>query len=158
MTVTGEKISDRLKLARTALALNQKEFASNSGVGFSTYQKYEMGMSVPGGDAIEGFIRLGINANWLLTGEGEKFLVNHQLQQALAIDVPLLVKLIEEMDRAATQASISIPAKDKGEMIAKSYADIIDAMSHHESRLDAAKVAGGYFERIAALYKVEKGK
>jgi transcriptional regulator with XRE-family HTH domain len=158
MSTPIEKISDRLKLVRTVLSLNQKEFASNSGVGFSTYQKYEMGMSIPGGEAIEGFIRLGINANWLLTGEGEKFLVNHQLQQALAIDVPLLVKLVEEMDRAATQAGVTIPANDKGEMIARSYADIIDAMSHHESRLDAAKVAGGYFERIAAQYKIEKGK
>lgn len=70
MKASGSEISARLKVARTSFTLNQKEFASKSGVGFSTYQKYEMGMSVPGGEAIEGFVRLGINANWLLTGEG----------------------------------------------------------------------------------------
>jgi phage repressor protein C with HTH and peptisase S24 domain len=70
MKASGSEISARLKVARTSLALNQKEFASQSGASFSAYQKYEMGMSVPGGEAIEGFVRLGINANWLLTGEG----------------------------------------------------------------------------------------
>lgn len=74
MKASGTEISARLKIARTALALNQREFASKSGVGFSTYQKYELGMSVPGGDAIEGFVRLGFNANWLLTGEGPMLL------------------------------------------------------------------------------------
>lgn len=69
------------------------------------------------------------------------------------IDVPLLTKLIEEMDRATVLTGSAIPATDKGEMIARSYADITAAMSHHESRLDAARVAGGFFERIAALYK-----
>ncbi len=71
----------------------------------------------------------------------------------LQIDVPLLTKLIEYMDRAVFITGSVIPAKDKAEMIARSYADITDAMSHHESRLEAAKVAGGFFERIAALYK-----
>ncbi len=76
MTHSGENLSDRLKLARAALSLNQKEFASKSGVGFSSYQKYEMGLSIPGGDAIRGFVQLGINANWLITGDGEMLLAD----------------------------------------------------------------------------------
>lgn len=71
-------IADRLKQARAFFSLNQKEFASKSGVGFSTYQKYEMGLSLPGADAISGFISLGISANWLLTGEGAMLLADSQ--------------------------------------------------------------------------------
>jgi phage repressor protein C with HTH and peptisase S24 domain len=76
-------ISDRLKQARAFFSLNQKEFASKSGVGFSTFQKYEMGLSLPGADAISGFMRLGMSANWLLTGEGAMLLSDVQPYPAL---------------------------------------------------------------------------
>lgn len=78
---SGE-IGERIKAVRTALSENQKDFASKLEVGFSTYQKYEMGMSIPGGEAIKGFVRLGINANWLLTGEGEMLLPDAQPRPA----------------------------------------------------------------------------
>lgn len=64
-------IADRLKRARAFFALNQKEFASICGVGFSTYQKYEMGLSLPGAEAMAGFAKVKINTNWLLTDEGD---------------------------------------------------------------------------------------
>lgn len=63
-------VSERLKLARSELGLKQEELAAQSGVSSRAYQGYEAGRSVPGGEAIEGFVRAGINANWLLTGEG----------------------------------------------------------------------------------------
>ena len=173
-----DTIAQRLRFAREAIGLGQAEGASKFGIPISTYRKYESGPSEPGADAVAGISRAGINANWLLTGEGPMLLSElitdalndfvdaeslkktadtmrrtQAVPQAQEIDVPLLVKLIEEMERAASQTSVAIPAKDKGEMIARSYADITVAMSHHESRLDAARVAGGFFERIAALYK-----
>lgn len=64
------EIADRLKEVRASFTLNQKEFASISGVGFSTYQKYEMGLSLPGAEAMAGFAKIKINTNWLLTGHG----------------------------------------------------------------------------------------
>lgn len=63
-------IGARLRVAREALGFKQAELATKSGCSPSTYQKYEQGSSVPGGDAIAGLVRLGINANWLLTGDG----------------------------------------------------------------------------------------
>ena len=63
----------RLKEARARLGLSQKDAAEQSGVSARGYQGYEDGRSIPGGDAIAGLVRLGINANWLLTGEGEMF-------------------------------------------------------------------------------------
>lgn len=67
-------ISDRLKAARAAIGLTQKEVAAQSGVSARGYQGYEDGRSVPGGEAIAGLVRLGINANWLLTGDGPMLL------------------------------------------------------------------------------------
>ena len=77
-------LSIRLKEARARLGLSQKEIAEQSGVSARGYQGYEDGRSVPGGDAIAGLIRLGINANWLLTGEGEMF-STPQMQERLQV-------------------------------------------------------------------------
>lgn len=69
-----KEISDRLKLARDIFELRQSEFASKCGIAYSTYQKYEMELSKPSSDALAGFVKAGINANWILTGEGEMLL------------------------------------------------------------------------------------
>lgn len=114
MKASGLEISARLKVARTALALNQKDFASKSGVGFSTYQKYEMGLSVPGGEAIEGFVRMGFNANWLLTGEGPMLLselLGEALQESVAREpaaAPYGFLLVPRYDVAASMGKGAI--------------------------------------------------
>lgn len=67
-------ISQRLRLARVGLGFGQAEAASKFGIPISTYRKYESGPSEPGADAVAGISRAGINANWLLTGEGQMLL------------------------------------------------------------------------------------
>lgn len=83
MKASGEKrfigtlaafLPQRLKDARAALGLTQKEMAGNLIVSDRAYQGYEDGRSIPGGGVISGYVRLGINANWLLTGEGPMLL------------------------------------------------------------------------------------
>lgn len=59
-----------MKAWRAASNLTQKEAGSKIGVPFSTLQKYEMGVSEPNSHALEGLAKLGVNTNWLLTGEG----------------------------------------------------------------------------------------
>ncbi|THF63740.1 helix-turn-helix transcriptional regulator [Pseudothauera nasutitermitis] len=73
-------LPERLKAVRAALGLTQKEFAAQSGVSPRGYQGYEDGRSVPGGEAIEGLVRAGVNANWLLTGEGP--MLRSELEEA----------------------------------------------------------------------------
>lgn len=64
-------LNSRLKAWREAKKLRQDAAASLLGVPIGTYQKYEMGIRAPGAGAIEAFVTAGgINANWLLTGEG----------------------------------------------------------------------------------------
>lgn len=67
-------IGGRLKEARSALCLTQKELVSASGVPLPSLRDYELGNRIPGGDAVAALVRAGINANWLLTGEGEMLL------------------------------------------------------------------------------------
>ncbi len=81
-------IGDRLKAARSLLKLTQEEMATKSCVSASMYQKYELGSSTPGGDAIAGFVAAGVNANWLLTGEGEMFASDAQAHRAEAVVAP----------------------------------------------------------------------
>ena len=63
-------IGDRVKAARTALGLTQDGLARAVGGSKRGIQENEARNRVPGGDVVAGMVELGINANWLLTGEG----------------------------------------------------------------------------------------
>lgn len=96
-------IASNLRLARGVLGLKQDEIATQSGIPKSTYQKYEMGLRAPGSDAIAGFVRLGINANWLLTGEGPMLLKDLAPKPAppLRINVEALAATLDAMRKTA---------------------------------------------------------
>lgn len=112
-------IHGRIKKAREALKLSQPEASSASGIPVGTLRKYEQGPSKPGADAIEGLVRLGINANWLLTGEGPMLLA--QLRPATpAINVPALSAIIRGLIEAGA------PAEKVGPTAWRYYQDAID--------------------------------
>lgn len=64
-------LEERLKAARTYLGFTQDEMANALGAKKRGYQENENGKTKPRADIIAGFVKLGINANWLLVGEGE---------------------------------------------------------------------------------------
>ena len=63
--------ADRLKKIRGSLVKSQKEMAALLGISYRTYENYEKGLNDPSWTACEALAKLGFNANWLLTGEGE---------------------------------------------------------------------------------------
>lgn len=65
-----EDLGGRLKRARETLGYAQKGIAEAVGSKLRSWQDYEAGKKVPGSQVIAGLARLGINANWVLTGEG----------------------------------------------------------------------------------------
>lgn len=69
-----EAIGRRLREARTALHMTQNEFCAAVGMPLPTLRDQELCKRIPGGESMLGFTRAGINANWLLTGEGDMFL------------------------------------------------------------------------------------
>lgn len=105
-------IGARLKAWRDLNRLKQPEAASQLGVAASTYQKYEMDLRAPGADAMECFVRAGINANWLLTGEGPMLLeeLQHQggaeLEAARAELAALQVRMDKTLAEMAPQLEV----------------------------------------------------
>lgn len=64
-------LTDRLKMARESMGKGQKEMAQACDASYRMWQAYEVGDNQPSVKVIEALVRLGFNANWLLTGEGE---------------------------------------------------------------------------------------
>ncbi len=72
----SDKIKQRLKLLQDTLAVTQEEMARLGGRKRVSYAEYvrEHDPKMPGADFIANLIlNTGVNANWLLTGEGEMF-------------------------------------------------------------------------------------
>ncbi|MFZ4540133.1 helix-turn-helix domain-containing protein [Propionivibrio sp.] len=129
MIVVGNQkkaVGDRLKKARTELFLTQKELFTLSGIPVPSLQDYEAGKRMPGGDAVSALIRFGINANWLLTGEGPMLLADLEKPEPL----PLLNKINEGALAAVIQGYLisypdAKPERAAG-LIASIYKGLID--------------------------------
>jgi phage repressor protein C with HTH and peptisase S24 domain len=63
-------VAERIKIIRENMGKSQKDMAADLGISLPALQGYEAGKSFPGGKVIESLVKLGFNANWLLTGEG----------------------------------------------------------------------------------------
>jgi len=63
-------LHERIKIARESLGLNQKEMAQQLNIAYRSWQGYEDGDNIPGGKVLGNFASLGIDLNWLMTGEG----------------------------------------------------------------------------------------
>lgn len=66
----GDALATRLRAAREAFGLTQRAVAQRINMPLASYKDYEAGKRVPGGEALGLLIRAGINANWLITGNG----------------------------------------------------------------------------------------
>lgn len=68
-------IGDRLRQACKAKGLNITEFAKKNKLPYRTAQGYLLGDREPGADSLRKICtHLGVNINWLLTGEGNWFI------------------------------------------------------------------------------------
>lgn len=91
-------VGGRLKEARSALGLTQKELCALIEKPLPSLRDYELGKSIPGGEAVAGLVRAGINANWLLTGEGPMLLADlvkaAEAPKPTPVDAQLLAEVI----------------------------------------------------------------
>lgn len=71
-----ERLAERLKQARSALGLTQKEWCATSGLQLPSLKKYEEYKSLPGSEALCAYAKAGIRVDWLLTGEGPMLLAD----------------------------------------------------------------------------------
>lgn len=71
------RIFERLRLICEEKAINIKEFAEITGMPYRTAQSYLSGDREPNADGMTIICtRLRVNINWLLTGNGEHFIVD----------------------------------------------------------------------------------
>lgn len=121
------------------MKLTQKEIAAQSGVSERSYQGYEDGRSVPGGDAIAGLVRLGISADWLLSGYGEMLLapmgtlLSEPMQQAVDAFFPESIDLARKPydwgDTTDTPQSVEQPHAPAGFVLVPRY-DVAASMGN----------------------------
>lgn len=95
-----------MRTAREALGLSRPEFATKCGYTVRTLENNEKGSNEPGACLIAAFLSLGINANWLLTGEGEMLLKDMAPKPAPApepvkINIKALAASIQAMHKLA---------------------------------------------------------
>ena len=64
-------LGERMKIARESTGKGQKEMAQLCNASYRMWQAYEVNDNQPKAEVIESLVKLGFNANWLLTGEGE---------------------------------------------------------------------------------------
>lgn len=92
-----------MRTARIALGLTQDGLALAVSGSKPGIRDNEGGKNVPGGKVICGLINLGINANWLLTGEGP-MLLKDLAPERVAVAEPLQVKINTKALGAAIDA------------------------------------------------------
>ena len=63
-------IGDRIRTARHELRLTRQAFSQQTGMSAASLRNYELSKQIPGGEALKVFLKAGISADWLLTGEG----------------------------------------------------------------------------------------
>lgn len=64
-----KQVGSRLKQIREHLGYTQKDFAKHIGASYRGWQANESG-TMPGGELLLKLTEIGVNINWILTGEG----------------------------------------------------------------------------------------
>ena len=113
----GILLGQRLKEVRAVLGLKQVEICSISGIPLSTYRKYEIELALPGAEAIAGLIRAGINANWLLTGQGSM----HLNDQSVPPESLRLARAIQSVEERLAALGATIPLQKRVHLILLVY-------------------------------------
>lgn len=146
-------LRERLKAARQTLRLKQDEMSAKSGVPLSSYQKYELGPSLPGAEAMEGFVRAGINANWLLTGEGPMLLEELQHQGGAELEAARaeLAALQARMDKMLEELAPQLEVLRKVVLILEEELEDADIELTPESKAKVIVILYEHAVKVGAL-------
>ena len=130
------ELAARVRRMREHFGLSQREMAAKIGGSYPGWQKYESGVSVPGGAVLAELFGLGVNINWLLTGEG-KMLVSDQQQAAAPIDLAILEEATEVIEVLLAEFQRVMDANTKAKVIARIYAYLVTETEEAEARRTA---------------------
>lgn len=120
-------LPERLRQARESAGMTQRDFAKKLGAGLTSWQDYEAGRNMPGGQVFEALCRLGYSADWLLTGEGDMMRGGRgPSADYKPVDVALLTKALKMVRLGFKDAGVT-PADDVyASVVAQGYAGIME--------------------------------
>lgn len=134
------EIGVRMKAAREALGLTQEGLAKAVGGSKRGIQENEARNRVPGGEVVAGMVELGINANWLLTGEGPMRLADlntppaQSQSMSFAFDQDRLEKSLEAVEAGLAAADSTMPPAKKAAVVMAVY-DLLQEPSVTRERI-----------------------
>lgn len=116
--------------------MTQANFCVQSGYNVRTYQRNEEGRNEAGITLGAAFIRAGINANWLLTGEGPMLLADLQAQSAHGpgLERDRLRQAMKAMEKGLSAGGITMPPGKKAELLLAVY-DMLEEPGVTESKV-----------------------
>ncbi|MBN8516605.1 MAG: helix-turn-helix domain-containing protein [Candidatus Accumulibacter sp.] len=116
-------VGTRIKQARGVLGLTQKDLCEATGMPLPSLKNYEASQRIPGGDAIAALMHAGINANWLLTGEGPMLLAELQAPSTHApgMDRDRLRRAVKAMEKGLSAGGITMPPGKKAGLLLAVY-------------------------------------
>lgn len=109
-----ENLGARLRAIRFRLDISQGELAMKISSSATAIGQYEKSEKVPGGKVLAGYVSLGFNGHWILTGEGPMETVG-ELQD------DFLAEIIAEVEKALVARSQSLPPARKARLISYIY-------------------------------------
>ena len=135
---------DRLKKVREHLGLTQAQMAEKLYMPIRTYSRYESGEREPQVGALAPLISAGVNAGWLLTGEGPLMVEGRSpatsTTPAAAFDDDLYGRVVEGVTSVYKEAGARISPRDLGTMAARLAARLTAAYDDPAERLVGLKL------------------
>lgn len=113
------QLGDRLRIARRLLGISQKQGAELADCGLRSWQDYEANKKTPGSSVIAKLALHGVNANWLLTGEGEA--LQSREKGPAKLDLNFLCAILQAMEISLRQNPKEMSALDKARIITLIY-------------------------------------
>ncbi len=94
----------RLRLIIEHFGGNATKFSEQSGITYRSLQNYLRNEREPNSEAYLKLAQMGININWLLTGQGEMFIGNQVTEQALNPQETALLEDYRESNEQGKEA------------------------------------------------------
>jgi len=136
-----ENLGARLRAIRIRLDLTQGEIARKIGSSATAIGQYEKNEKVPGGKVLAGLARLGVNINWLLTGE------------ARPVDGKLLETIIATVEGQLMQDLRVLSPETKAELLVFLY----EYFEEDAAGLQRGELEGDIAEKTLRLIKFRDG-
>jgi transcriptional regulator with XRE-family HTH domain len=125
----ASEIGNRLRLYRESLATTQEKFAGMIGGTKRAIQNNEAGTTAPNSRLLRRLSELGLNVNWLLTGNGPMLLA--ELARSENWDPELLVFVIETVSDNLRNMGRELPPNKFAQIVVLFYEDCHKSQSRN---------------------------